>query len=119
MSGGHAFGMPVLLDLLFDLETTMNKALLGKWLWGLENTDGLWQKLLREKYLTKKTTYSTEVQTGRLPFQIKEYFLQFCERSLGDGCNTQFWKDKWTGNQFLPGRRKDAGQILRYKGSCK
>lgn len=32
----------------------MNKALLGKWLWNLEKTDGMWQKLLKRKNLSKK-----------------------------------------------------------------
>jgi hypothetical protein len=30
---------------------TMNKSLLCKWLWKLENTEGTWQQLLTRKYL--------------------------------------------------------------------
>jgi hypothetical protein len=30
---------------------TLNKCLLSKWLWKLENSDGLWQTVVRDKYL--------------------------------------------------------------------
>lgn len=62
-----------------DLET-MNKALLGKWLWRLENTDALWQKLLREKYLKKKLLTAQKIKQGDSHFwhglmEIKENFI--------------------------------------------
>jgi hypothetical protein len=33
---------------------TMNFCLLCKWLWKLETTDGLWQQMIRAKYLNNK-----------------------------------------------------------------
>jgi hypothetical protein len=33
----------------------MNICLISKWLWKLENSDGIWQKLINAKYLKKNT----------------------------------------------------------------
>jgi hypothetical protein len=38
---------------VLDLEK-MNIALLSKWLWKLFNEDGIWQQILRKKYLQKQ-----------------------------------------------------------------
>lgn len=43
---------------------TMNVALLGKWLWKLENEQGLWQEILRKKYLKNSTLSQVEFKTG-------------------------------------------------------
>lgn len=39
---------------ILDLEI-MNKCLLMKWLWKLENSEGLWQELIHNKYLSNQT----------------------------------------------------------------
>lgn len=39
---------------LVDL-TAKNISYLGKWIWRLEHEDGLWQRLLRNKYVKKGT----------------------------------------------------------------
>jgi hypothetical protein len=36
----------------------MNDALLSKWLWNLENTKGLWQRIITEKYIKGKPLIS-------------------------------------------------------------
>ena len=49
------------LDILnLDLQ---NKCLLGKWLYRLCNEDGLWQQLIRKKYLKNKTLSEVEKKT--------------------------------------------------------
>lgn len=49
---------------ILDLET-MNIALLGKWLWNLENGEGWWQDILRDKYLNKKNPLWSKKQGWR------------------------------------------------------
>jgi hypothetical protein len=56
-----------------------NKCLLIKWLFKLLNEDGMWQELLRNKYIKDKTLGSYHKKTNRLPFLEK---LDECERHL-------------------------------------
>lgn len=48
---------------VLDLDI-MNISLLGKWLWKLENDEGLWQQLLRRKYLGKCTLAQAMCKPG-------------------------------------------------------
>jgi hypothetical protein len=41
----------------------MNDALMTKWLWNIENSNGLWQKSLRKSIL-KETPYFCWTKTG-------------------------------------------------------
>lgn len=41
-----------------------NKCLLSKWLVNLENSDDLWQQILRKTYLTRKTISQVTKQPG-------------------------------------------------------
>lgn len=43
---------------------TMNLALLGKWLWRLENSEGHWQDIIRKKYLSKNTLTQAKSKVG-------------------------------------------------------
>jgi hypothetical protein len=52
---------------VLDLEK-MNIALLSKWLWKLFNEDGIWQKILRTKYLQKQTICQAVAKKWGLPF---------------------------------------------------
>jgi hypothetical protein len=42
----------------------MNISLLAKWLWNLFNEDGVWQRILRLKYLSSKTLGQVESKPG-------------------------------------------------------
>jgi hypothetical protein len=42
----------------------MTISLLSKWLWKLFNKDGMWQQILRKKYLSSKTLGQVEVKPG-------------------------------------------------------
>jgi hypothetical protein len=44
--------------------TTMNKSLLCKWLWKLENNEGTWQQLLLRKYLQNQVLANATVGQG-------------------------------------------------------
>ena len=50
-----------------DLEV-QNKYLLSKWLFKLTNEDGIWQQILRNKYLKSKTLTQVEKKPGDLQF---------------------------------------------------
>jgi hypothetical protein len=44
--------------------TTMNKSLLCKWLWKLENTEGTWQTMLSRKYLANQVLSQAKMGSG-------------------------------------------------------
>lgn len=48
---------------ILDLEA-MNKCLLMKWLWKMENSEGLWQELLHNKYLCDQPLTATSGGQG-------------------------------------------------------
>ena len=52
---------------VMDLEV-MNKCLLSKWLWKLETSDGMWQELLRNKYIKNKSYLCASSNQGSLTF---------------------------------------------------
>lgn len=90
---------------ILDLEI-MNIALLGKWLWNLENKDEWWKEILRDKYLSKKTLLGVKKKPGDSHFwqglmEIKNSFYKFCSKKLGDGKQTLFWEDNWIGGRPL------------------
>jgi hypothetical protein len=45
-----------------------NRCILSKWLFKLINEDGIWQYLLRRKYLSNKTLSQTHKQQGNSHF---------------------------------------------------
>jgi hypothetical protein len=59
----------------------MNKALLMKWLWNLENSEGMWQELLWRKYVQNSTLSRVQVKIKQLDVlarsdECKRYILQ-------------------------------------------
>jgi hypothetical protein len=54
--------------------TTMNKSLLCKWLWKLENTEGTWQTMLSMKYLPNQVLSQARMGLGAL-ISGKVYYL--------------------------------------------
>lgn len=86
---------------VLDLDI-MNKALLDKWLWNLENSDGLWQEVLRNKYLKNRTLRQVTHKNGESQFwlgvaDIKDSSLNCCCGKVENGENTLFWEDCWWG----------------------
>ena len=74
---------------VLDLET-MNKSLLCKWLWKLENTEGTWQELLRRKYLHTKVLSQLRPGPGTSHFWqclmgVNHTFQRYTEKILNDG----------------------------------
>jgi hypothetical protein len=83
-----------------------NVSLLCKWIWRLENEEGLWQDLIKAKYLKKCTFSQCKPSPSHSHFwsglvAIKDIFYSCCKRVLGDGRKTIFWEDSWVGHQPL------------------
>ena len=72
-----------------------NKCLLSKWLFKLLNEDGLWQELLRNKYIKNKTLGSCEKKPTDSHFwkslmNIKDNFMELGHFNVKDGTQTRF-----------------------------
>lgn len=81
---------------ILDLEL-MNKAMLRKWLWNLENTDGLWQNILKSKYLNHKTLSQTK-------FRASDTFLAWADGNQRFLLSTLLKESReWRKNSFLGG----------------
>ena len=77
-----------------------NKYLLRKWLYKLCNEEGLWQDLLRNKYLKHRTLSQTSKKNGEFTFLVKpdgvkDQFLNLGRFKLVSGNQIRFWEDKW------------------------
>jgi hypothetical protein len=82
---------------------SMNDALLTKWLWNLENSSGLWQRIITEKYIKGKPLISfkqrqTDSQFWKKLLSLREIFFKYCKMAVGNGCRTSFWKKFWIGD---------------------
>jgi hypothetical protein len=77
-----------------------NTCLLSKWLFRLLNEDGVWQQLLRNKYLRDKSLTQVQYLPGDSQFwaslmKVKEEFLSLGKFDVGDGSQVRFWEDAW------------------------
>ena len=88
---------------IIDLEI-QNKCLLSKWLFKLFNEDGIWQSLLRKKYLGSKTLSQVSAKPTDSHFwkgllNVKHTFLSYTSYNIKDGSQISFWEDVWRGNR--------------------
>jgi hypothetical protein len=84
----------------------MNIALLSKWIWKLFNGSGLWQTILKGKYLKGQTLRQATYRNGDSHFwqgllEVKTFFLNCCKFQIGDGRSVSFWEDNWLGDFTL------------------
>jgi hypothetical protein len=73
----------------------MNIALLSKWLWKLFNSSGLWQTIIKKKYLGDSTLRQVTYRNGDSHFwqgllEGKSLFLSCCKFQTGDGRSVSF-----------------------------
>ncbi|WVZ96211.1 hypothetical protein U9M48_041878, partial [Paspalum notatum var. saurae] len=106
---------------VIDLEV-QNKCLLSKWLFKLANEDGIWQNLLRAKYLRSKPLGTVNKKPGDSHFwaglmELKDEFLGLGSFSVGEGTQVRFWEDTWSGNQPLKRLYPSLFNIVRNKGA--
>ena len=67
-----------------------NRCLLSKWLFKLINEEGIWQSLLRNKYLKNQTIAQVEKKAGDSHFwaglmKVKDTFMSYDSFHLNDG----------------------------------
>ena len=84
----------------------MNQALLAKWLWKLESGSGLWQTIIKKKYIPEGCVSAIRHRPGNSQFWsgimgIKNTFYRYCKKKIGNGENTRFWEDWWVDTKPL------------------
>lgn len=84
----------------------MNISLLCKLWWKLEKEEGLWQDIVRHKYLRNNSVHSVTHRLNDSPvwydlLEIKEVYLLGRKKCTKDGCHTRFWKDSQVYQQPL------------------
>jgi hypothetical protein len=88
---------------------TQNKCLLSKWLFKLINEEGLWQEVIRKKYLCNKSIGQVRRKPGDSHFwtglmKVRDMFLERGVFSVNNGRDIRFWEDRWLGNCTLQQR---------------
>ena len=97
-----------------------NKSLLCKWLFRLCNEDGMWQQLIRNKYLKNNTLSQVCKRPGDSQFwsglmEIKSQFLNLGSFILKNGTQVSIWEDTWLGDQPLKYQYPSVFNIVRKK----
>lgn len=78
----------------------MNISLLCKWWWKLEKEEGLWQEIVKFKYLRKKNIHNVVHQLNDSPtwhglLKVKDIYLQGRGVEIKKGDKTRLWQDPW------------------------
>ena len=97
-----------------------NIALLSKWLYHLLTIDGIWQQILRNKYLGPKPLVQVQWKCGDSHLwasltKVKRNFLRFGTFIIKDGSQVRFWEDTWLGNSPLRDQYPQLYNIVRKK----
>ena len=104
---------------IHDLQVK-NRALLGKWLFKLLSEDGVWQTLLRRKYVGDRAVSQVLWKPGDSHFwaglmATKKFFFKHGFFSIRDGSEIRFWEDKWLGQSTLSEQYPALYSIVRNK----
>jgi hypothetical protein len=80
-----------------------NISLLCKWWWKLETQNGLWQDIVRAKYLRNKTVADISARFNDSPcwkalLKVKDSYFAGRQVNLGNGSITRLWEDPILGN---------------------
>jgi hypothetical protein len=99
-----------------------NKCLLSKWLFNLINSDGVWQQLLRKKYLRNKSLTKVNRKPRDSQFwsglmNIKDQFLSMSNFKLQDDKQIRFLEDKWLGDSILKEQYPNLYNIVLKKSA--
>ena len=78
----------------------MNISLLSKWWWKLEHEKGLWQDIVKYKYLSRDYIHTVSHKLGDSPIwtdllKVKSIYLQGRCVKIEDGALLRFWEDAW------------------------
>ncbi len=99
-----------------------NKCLLSKWLYKLINEEGVWQDLLKRKYLYNKSITQVDKKQGDFHFlsgliKVKSTFLNMGSWIVNDGGQIRFLEDKWLDNLAFKDKYPSLYAIFRRKSS--
>jgi hypothetical protein len=99
-----------------------NVGLLSKWLHKLLNEDGVWQELIRRKYMKNKTLSQITHKPGDSQFwsgllEVKDRFLARGSFKVKSGHQTSFWGDIWLDNRSLKDSYPCLYSIVRKKNA--
>ena len=97
-----------------------NKCLLSKWLFKLINEQGMWQTLLRRKYLRYISLTQVEHLPGDSHFwlglmSVKSELLRRGKFKLGNRSQIRFWEESWLDNEPLKNQYPTLYNIARKK----
>jgi hypothetical protein len=97
-----------------------DKCLLIKWLFKLLNEEGVWQELLRNKYLHSESLAQVTMKPTNSPFwkgliKVKEEFFGRGSFTIANGMDTRFWEDIWLGNKTLAKQYPSLYNIVQQK----
>lgn len=78
----------------------MNFSLLCKWWWKIENEDGLWQSLIRKKFLHNNSIAFVKHHVNDSPcwhdlIKVKDLYMLGSKILVNNGNIARFWEDKW------------------------
>ena len=78
----------------------MNVSLLCKWWWKLEYEQGLWQRIVKKKYLKNSFISLLKKKPKNSPvwnqlISIRDIYTSGRKLIVGNGNSTSFWKDTW------------------------
>jgi hypothetical protein len=78
----------------------LNISLMCKWWWRLETEEGLWQEIVKYKYLKNKSIHEVSHRLNDSPIwadllKVKDIYLQGRSVSFGKGNLTRFWLEPW------------------------
>jgi hypothetical protein len=84
------------------------------------NEDGLWQQLIRNKYLRNKTLGEVQKKATESHFwkgllNVKHQVMQLGKFKVQSGKQTRFWEDIWIGNCSLRTKFPRLYNIARKK----
>ena len=77
-----------------------NLTLLAKWWWKLETREGLWQQIVKVKYLWNKTittvkTNLSDSSCWKEIMKVRDVYIAGRGIKIKDGSLVRFWKDPW------------------------
>jgi hypothetical protein len=95
-----------------------NQCLLSKWLFKLINEEGLWQTILRNKYLRSQTIGNVQRKLGGSHFwarlmKVKKNFLMHGSFRLNNGKQIRLWEDKCLGHYSFQQQYPSIYNIVR------
>jgi hypothetical protein len=97
-----------------------NKCLLSKWIFSLINSDGVWQQLIRNKYLGSKAITQVARKLGDSQFwgglmNVKYDFFSMGNFNMQDQKQIRSWEDTWIGATTLKQQYPILYNIFRVK----